>query len=170
MFAKRDTKKGEKLLDAPSATGTSNMHTTGKYCYNCAAKLTTSLIVTFNCCPTMKFCGDECRGIAEMNYHTALCGKDLDEFYQAAMSNDFTESANARAALSFMRLIAISVQAGTHPLKTPPMSWLVANHEAQSPLPWTRAGNVTGPIKVLQKLGIDIFTDDYDTWVLQTVW
>jgi hypothetical protein len=170
VFAKRDIKKGEKLLDAPSATGTSNKPTTGQYCYNCAAKLKKTPIFSFSCCPAMKFCGEECKNIAEINYHTAICGKDFSELYKAASSQDFAESSKARDNLQILRLLAVSLQAGTHPLKTPPIGWLVANYEAQSPIPWSRGANITGPLRTLQILGVDIFAEEYDTWALQTMW
>jgi hypothetical protein len=64
----------------------------------------------------------------------------------------------------------MSVQAGTHTLKTPPIAWLLANYEAQSPIPWSRGANITGPLRTLQTLGLDIFAEEYDTWVLQTMW
>jgi hypothetical protein len=95
MFAKRNIKKGEKIMDAPSATGTSNKPTTGQYCYNCAATLNKARKCSFSCCPTMKFCGEECQNIAQTNYHTALCGKDFSELYKAASSQDFAESSKA---------------------------------------------------------------------------
>lgn len=170
MFAKRDIKKNEKILDSPSATGTSNKPATGQYCYNCAFTLKKNQVFTFTCCPTMKFCSEVCLEIANGNYHKALCGKDFSELYQAASSQTFSESSKARDNLVFLRLIAISLQAGTPPLMTPPIAWLGANYEAQSPIPWSRGANIIGPLRTLQILGVSIFAEDYDIWVLQTMW
>lgn len=170
MFATRDIKKNEKILDAPTATGVSNKPVTGQYCYNCAFALKKSQATSFSCCPNMKFCGKDCLQIAEDNYHKALCGKDFSELYQSASSQDPQESSKGRDSLMFLRLIAISAQFGTHPLLTPPISWLVANDESPSPIPWSRGANITGPLKAIQKLGLDIFAEEYDTWVLQTMW
>jgi hypothetical protein len=166
MFAKRDIKTGEKILDAPSAAGISNKPSNGRYCYNGAATLRTSQRVGFSCCPSMNFCSEECKQIAETNYHAALCGKDFSDIYEAASSSDYVESTTARDSLLFLRLFALSLQAGTHPLATPPIRWMTANDETQSPMPWSRGTNMTGPIKILQKLGVDIFAGEYDTWVL----
>lgn len=107
--------------------------------------------------------------MAGNNYHNALCGKDFSDIYTAALSNEFSESTVARDTLIFLRLLAMSVQARTHPLATAPIAWIIANYEAQSPLPWSRGVNITGPIKVLEKLGVDIFAEEYDTWVMQTM-
>lgn len=170
VFAKRDTKKGEKLLDPLSATGISNKPTTGQYFYNCAAELKKTPIFSFSCCPTIKFCGEECKNIAETNYHSALCDKDLSELYKAAPIQDLAESSKAQDNLQILRLLALSLQAGTHLLKTPPIGWLVPNYEAQSPIPWGRGANITGPLRTLQILGVDISAEEYDTWVLQTMW
>ncbi|PMD33341.1 hypothetical protein L207DRAFT_571522 [Hyaloscypha variabilis F] len=169
MFAKRDIQKGERILSAPSVTGTSNKPSTGRYCYNCAAALKTSSTLAFSCCPSMKFCGEECKTIAGNNYHNALCGKDFSDIYKSALSNEFAESTVARDTLIFLRLLAMSVQARTHPLATPPIAWITANYEAQSPLPWSRGVNIIGPIKILEKLGVNIFAEEYDTWVMQTM-
>jgi hypothetical protein len=170
MFAKQNIKKGETVLNTPCASGVSNRPTNGPYCYNCAAKRKAVRVFDFDCCPWMKFCSKECREIASTNYYSALCGKDFSDLYEAASSDGFLQSAIARDTLLFLRLFAISLKAGTHPLKTPPISWITANHEAQSPMPWSRSVNIQGPIKVLQKLGVNTFADDYDTWVLQTLW
>lgn len=170
MFATRDIKQNEEMLDASTATAVSNKPMTSQYCYNCAATLKKSQATSFSCCPNMKFCGNDCLQIAEDNYHKALCGKDFSELYQAASSQDPQESSKGRDSLMFLRLIAISIQSGTLPLMTPPISWLVANDESPSPIPWSRGANIIGPLKAIEKLGLDIFADEYDTWVLQTMW
>jgi len=79
MFAKRDIKKGEKILDAPCASGVSNKPINGPYCYNRAAKRKRTKMFSFDCCPSMKFCSEECRLIADTKYHSSLCGKDISQ-------------------------------------------------------------------------------------------
>lgn len=167
MFANCDIKKHDTILDAPSPAGTSNKPSVGKYCYNCAALLKPRTF-QFNCCTNMTFCSEECKTIAAENYHTALCGRDFSDIYELASSKTFAISTAARETLVFQRLLAMRVQAGTPPLRTPPISWITANYQSRSPLPWNRGTNIIGPINVLQKLGVNIFTaEEYDTWVLQ---
>lgn len=170
MFAKQDNRKGERTLDAPCGSGVSNNPVNGQYCYNCAAKRKTIRVFDFDCCPWMKFCSKECRVIAGTNYHSVLCGKDFSDLYKAASSNDFLETTIARDTILFLRLFAISLKVGTHPLSTPPVGWITANYETQSPMPWSRSVHIQGPINILQKLGVNIFADEYDTWVVQTLW
>lgn len=172
MFAKRDISKNEKILDSVCATGVSTQPAGGQYCYNCAAKLAGhKSSLAFDCCRTMQFCSLPCRTIVDTTYHKAICGKDFSDIYKIAASSNFHDSAVARNSLLYLRLIAGSVQAGSHPLKTSPNSWIGANYESTAPSPWARDSNITGPIKVLQLLGIDIFAaEQYDTWVLQEIW
>jgi hypothetical protein len=76
----------------------------------------------------------------------------------------------ARNGLLCLRLISGSVKVGSHPLKTPPLSFIGANYESQAPIPWSRGSNITGPLKILQTLGVDIFAEEYDSWVLHMMW
>ena len=170
MFAKRDIKKGEKILDAPCASGVSNKPTTGSYCYNCAAKRKTTHVFSFDCCPSMKFCSEECRQIADTQYHSPLCGKDFSSLYDAASDNNFRKSTAARDTFLYLCLLAISQKAGTHLLATPPVGWITANYEAQSAMVGSRSVNIQGPINMLQKLGVNVFAEENDTWVLQILW
>ncbi len=107
--------------------------------------------------------------MARNNYYNALCSKEFSDIYTAALSNEFSESTVARDTLIFLRLLAMSVPARTYLLATPPIAWITANYEAQSPLPWSRGVNIIGPIKILEKLGVDIFAEEYDTWVTQKI-
>lgn len=171
MFAKTNIKKGEKILDSPCATGVSASQETGQYCYNCAAKLKASKTQTFDCCPKIKFCSAECKDIAGSNYHQAICGKDFDYIYKDYLGAKTTRaSSTARVSAVFLRLMAMCVQAGRSPFDHPLIASLTANYESEAPSPWSFASNIVGPIRVLQTLGVDVFVEDFDTWVLQTVW
>jgi len=105
----------------------------------------------------MKFCSEECQSLAEVHYHTALCGKDFKEFYKSARSSVLPEASRARVNLVFLRFMAICVQGKTHPLKHHFIACLSANYDAQVATPWTDNGHIVGPNKILQTLGVDIF-------------
>lgn len=177
MFAKRDIISGTTILDSPSATGVSSKFATGTYCYNCALSLRSNRErdgdnARCSCCPSMQFCSTECTQIAEDNYHSALCGRDFSILYkEAAASSPNSAARRARDNIFLMRALAISVQAKTHPLATAPISWLMVNDDARSPVPWSRENQITGPLQILEVLGVDVFVDErYDVWVLQTIW
>jgi hypothetical protein len=105
-----------------------------------------------------------------MNYHGAICGKDFSDIYTTQQSTNFRKSGATRASSAFLRLMAMCVQAGKAPLELRLMASLKAKYESKAPSPWIFAGNVVGPINTLQNFGVDIFGEEFDTWVLQTVW
>lgn len=91
MFAKRAIKEGEILLRTPTPFGVSyeQLDTDEQavtQCYNCFKKLEDGDMLTFPCCPHLKFCSAECKEIASSDYHTALCGKDFSNIYNHAQS------------------------------------------------------------------------------------
>ena len=171
VFATRNIKSGEMILDSPCATGVSNSQTTGEYCYNCAAKLKASKTTAHACCPQMKFCSNECKTVADTNYHKSLCGKDFKHIDQAFRSPELPKAVAAKVTAVFLRLMAMCVQHGRSPLEHPFIASLTANYKSLFPTPWSFQGHIVEPIKILQKLGVNVFVaDDFDTWVLQTVW
>jgi hypothetical protein len=101
--------------------------------------------------------------IASTNYHSTLWGRDFSVLYKATSSYDFLESTMARDAMSFLRLFAISLKAGTHLLTIPPVGWITTNYELSRLCLRGRSVNIQVPINLLQKLGINIFADEYDT-------
>lgn len=73
----------------------------------------------------------------------------------------------------WLRILAICVQSGLHPLEHPSIAALTPNYESDDSIfrRWSLASNVDLPQKILTTLGVDIFKDlRYDTWVLQTIW
>ena len=68
-----------------------------------------------------------------------------------------------------IRFLAMIIQTGCDPLEHPVISPLMPHKLSKSK--WSLNGMVSGPIKSLQILGIDVFADSrFDTWVLLTMW
>lgn len=78
---------------------------------------------------------------------------------------------NSLTPLAFLRVLAISVQADCHPLQHPLIARLTPQYKSDMAIAWRLKDFITGPIAILQILGVDVFADlRYDTWVLQTIW
>ncbi|CAL3971745.1 unnamed protein product [Diplocarpon coronariae] len=70
-----------------------------------------------------------------------------------------------------IRYLAMAIQYGGDPLDHPHIASLVANDTATGIVSWSFNGMVTGPIKALEIIGIDVFADHrFDTWALLTMW
>lgn len=170
VFAKRDIKPGEKILDSRTPFGVSSQQMRDQ-CYNCHAPLSKT-ITSFSCCPKLKFCSQECRDVADKYYHESLCGKDFEDLYRTMRQSDFeTTDAPVFVALVWLRILAVLVKARRHPLKNPFFARLEPQYGFQLPQGWSLESHVVAPIHILQKLGIDVFSAwDYDAWVLETLW
>lgn len=172
VFAVKDINKGDIILDSQGPIGVNCDQLSGKACYNCFGKLGNSQ-TTFKCCPQLKFCGNKCRDIAEKFYHHAVCGKDfnfVDEVKKTRVDPK-DDDKHPFSTLTWLRMLAICVQDGRHPLDVPTFARLIPQHAIPAPVPWDFEARVVQPNKVLQVLGVDIFADQkYDSWVLENLW
>ena len=177
MFARRRIKKGEHVLDSRTAVSISTAQMTGE-CFNCYISLEPSSTSAdggekcgFACCPRLRFCSQTCKDIAEEHYHQAQCGKGVESFYDDAKGKDCFPGGPESSNLIWLRMLTICAQQKNyHPLKNPAFATLLAG-STDEPLPWNLESHVMGPIRILQKLGIDIFADqNYESWVLETLW
>ncbi|RDW73959.1 hypothetical protein BP5796_07401 [Coleophoma crateriformis] len=76
-----------------------------------------------------------------------------------------------QAAVMLLRFLAICLQAGGHPLAHPIVAQLLPSSNAKIAPIWNMNGMVVGPIDAMTNLGIDVFAnEDYDSWVIQTMW
>lgn len=160
MFAKKPIRKEDIVLDSFTVLAASNRQ--HSVCYNCIKPLALVHAVGLPCCPNMKYCGDKCLETAKANYHKVMCGKNFDKIYEK------TGRQNLEIGL-YLRLLAICVQAGEHPLENISISWLstlTAGHRFKFAL----AKDIIAPIQILKELGADIFDPKYDYWVLFSVW
>lgn len=160
MFAKKDIKTGELVLDSRTPLGVSSLDTQGR-CYNCSESLASIRPYNFLCCPKMQFCSDECFRLADTYYHQALCGKNFDYIYEG------TGGANLDIRL-YLRVLAIVVQSGQHPLDNSLLSWMTAQSSDYG-LAFSLDTDVIAPMRILQELGADIFDPKYDQWILMII-
>lgn len=171
MFARRNIQKGDVILSAPHliSASTKALHTR---CYNCHTDLLSgSMMASLSCCPTIRFCGEGCRGIAEQYYHKAFCGKVFDEVRTVHMDSPIVANDLRMKELVFLRVLAICVQGHCHPLQNPIISRLMPQYMTEMPITWSFQSDIITPIEILQSLGVDVFTaPEYDTWVIQTIW
>lgn len=172
VFAVKDISKDDVLLDSQGPIGVNCDQLSGNVCYNCYGKLGHNP-AAFVCCPRLKFCGNKCRDIAEKFYHQAICGKHF-AFVEAIKEThaDFRDDdKHPFSTLAWLRMLAICVQDGRHPLDIPTFARLVPQHALPAPAPWDFDARVVQPNKVMQALGVDIFADQkYDAWVLENLW
>jgi hypothetical protein len=164
IFATRPILRGERIFIDRTATGTGNFKHPA-YCENCFYPLPFNRFST-PCCNVV-FCSLDCRELALANYHQTLCGKNFDWLYEMKGSN-----APEMMPCVYLRILAMCVQQGnSHPLQHPAIARLTPCYSSNYPALWSFNGNIIQPIKILQALGVDVFTDlRYDTWVLQTIW
>jgi hypothetical protein len=75
-----------------------------------------------------------------------------------------------QSPLVLARALAICLQAGGHPLEHPNIAQLTEGSESVRTV-WSLNGMAIGPLKVLEILGVNIFSDErYETWVMRTLW
>ena len=170
VFAKRKIEHGTTILDHLGPISVS-VHQMTFQCYNCCEELK-QLTHQLPCCPSLRYCSKKCMKLAEKYYHSALCGRDFGSLYATAnQTNHHQPNSPSFFALIWLRILAICVTGATHPLQNPLFARLAPEYGAGNPATWTFEGDIKAPIKVLQMLGADIFTNrDYDMWVLNTLW
>ena len=134
-----------------------------RICHNCCRDIASLGIPCTYC--SANYCSIRCRTAARNAYHKVLCGKDFSWVYEIAR-HDISQQATL-----FLRVLAICVQSGTHPLDHPLIARLTANYKGDHTEHFTFAADIQTPIRILQELGIDPFADSrFDTWVLRTIW
>lgn len=170
IFATRDIKQTELILNTRTPIGISNKQMLSQ-CYNCHVTLPKTS-VHFACCPKLKFCSSECRDVADMYYHKTLCAKDFEHLYRTMRQSGFeTTDAPPFFALVWLRILAVCVEMGEHPLKNPIFARLASQYSFKLPHNWSFQSRIVSPVQILQKLGVDVFSHfNYDAWVLETLW
>ena len=72
---------------------------------------------------------------------------------------------------SWLRILALCVQEGCHPLEHYLIARLTSLYEGDMALEWSLSGNIDRIQRIMRQLGVDIYSDlRYDTWVMQTIW
>jgi hypothetical protein len=124
-------------------------------------------------CCTACYCSSYCLEEAKATYHKVICGKDFDWLTTSPQAKATPVHLYDLDGIMWLRILAICVQSGLHPLDHPLIAGLTPNYESPDEVArrWSLETHIDVPQRILATLGVDIFTDvRYDTWVLQTIW
>lgn len=119
------------------------------------------------CCAVV-YCSQNCRDLAWKNYHQVLCKQEFNWVWDDSRTGYSEYDLDGPM---WLRILAVCVQSRTHPLEHSLFARLTPLYDEHLNRRWSLSNNIVMPIKILQQLGIDIYTDSrYDTWILQTLW
>jgi hypothetical protein len=188
LFAKEFIAPGETVLEEVSVL-TANNRLQHPLCDACSSDLpelgAENQAIACEECYTTMFCSEYCHNLAQATYHPSVCDKDVDA---VGKNVDPKEIPNALYMLLLGRALAMSDTQDVHPLDLqaikhiwgdflPPEKNAVPLSPKAGPppiwtLPFTFESSVTGPIHLLEKMDIDIFSslDKYDLWTLNTLY
>ncbi|KAK2630163.1 hypothetical protein QTJ16_000983 [Diplocarpon rosae] len=188
LFAKRDIHPGEMILDEFSLLAANN-RLKESLCDACSLEFPSltaeSTVVGCPDCEDIMFCNDYCLRRALEEYHPAVCDKDIDTI---AKDPDPKEKPYALYLLLLSRSLAMASTQELHPLELKEVKYIwgdflpsSANAVPLSPnappppiwtLPFSFQYNIAGPLHVLEKMDIDIFSElaSYDLWILNTLY
>jgi hypothetical protein len=124
-------------------------------------------------CCKMKLCSYSCRDSSNTFYHSAVCGKDLDQYDNAKQSPSASRVTVTESRL-MLRALAFAVNfSNFHPLQVPIISRLTSPQGgALSDVThaFSLSKHIIEPIDMLTRLGIDVYANhNFDTWVIQTI-
>jgi hypothetical protein len=165
VVALRDITQGETVVFETTLQGVIG---NTKRCETCCGQITSPVL---NECCSITYCSTTCSSIALTTFHPALCGKDFSTLQTAAASAVLTTDF-ALDALLMLRTLALSLNEPIHPLQNTHLARLTPSYGGSSPrlIIFSLDEHIIKPLSMLQKLGVDIFTNaHYDTWVLHTI-
>ncbi len=164
VFATKNIDLGETvLIDRTTAGVICSLNR----CPTCCKNLSDTVA---NLCCTVPYCSDVCAHTAMQTFHAPLCRKDFKFLYDAAefakLSTDISLD-----SLLLLRVLALAVQEeAAHPLKTSLLARLTPAYNIDHLIIFNFADHIITPIRILQELGINVFTNtSYDTWVIHTM-
>lgn len=167
--ATRDIAEGETILIDTVSVSTVGVDADPNGCPTCCA----SPVQNFqNTCCSVTYCSQTCADLSFETFHSPICGRDFQYFYEAAKKA--TESTDfALDALLLMRVLAICMKEDPdHPLKSTLLVRLTPAYGFKEPnlIIFNFKDHIQTPIAILQTLDINVFTNPlYDTWVLHTI-
>lgn len=165
VFATDDIDKGEQILLDKSIYASFNTIDDSD-CSACCQPLYGSNVAV-DCCKA-RFCTESCKAEALSAYHRILCGKDLSWLYAACKDADVVT--NKMIPLLMVKVLATAIQHNAKPLKVACVGTLNADYQKPTLSFFKLFDNIIAPTKILQFLGVDIFTDmRFDSWALQTL-
>ena len=184
VIASSDIEAGTRLYDEctvlvassddPLAIETSRTYNVCEFCCDTIQSQQKGSVRCQGCSAT--YCDDLCQLSALKTYHKVLCGKDfgwlydVDRNYKPTGGKPVAKEKAVEGAL-WLRILALCVQEGCHPLEHSLIARLTSLYEGDTAIEWSLSGNIDRIQEILLQLGVDIYTDSrYDTWVMQTIW
>jgi hypothetical protein len=188
LFAKEDIQPGEELLDEISLLAANNL-LKESLCDACSSTLppltSDSKVVGCPDCDDIMFCDSACLSRAQESYHPAICNTDIDTI---AKDPNPKEKPFALYLLLLGRALAMAATQEVHPLELKEVKYIwgdflpsASNAVPLSPnagppptwtLPFSFSSNISGPLHVLEKMDVDIFSslETYDLWIFNTLY
>jgi len=165
VFTRRKIPKGERIVLDRSVFSIFN-DTAETTCDACSAPLSGNSHA-LECC-NVRYCSAICKAEALKSYHKTLCRKDFGWLYK--QYSDADPLSNDMVPLLMVKVLATAIEQNARPLKVACVGTMHAGYGKQNPSYFKLMDNITAPIKILQTLGVDIFTDRrFDSWVMQTL-
>ncbi|CZR54403.1 related to MYND domain protein [Phialocephala subalpina] len=188
LFAKEDIEPGETVLFEHSLLAANN-RLKETLCDACSTELPPltddSPVVGCPECDDIMFCNEECLTRAQEEYHPAVCDMDIETLFKDV---DPKEKTSALYLHLLARVLAMSATQEVHPLELSEVKYIWGDflpsranavpHSLNAPpppiwtLPFSFQYNIAGPLHVLEKMDIDIYTSlaSYDLWILNTLY
>ncbi|KAI1001716.1 hypothetical protein K3495_g6486 [Podosphaera aphanis] len=181
LFATADIQPGERVLTELSLLAVNN-RLKGSLCDACSAELPPlsaagAAGAARSCpdCDDIFFCTAACEQRAQVEYHPAICGKDVDTI---AKDPAPAEKPAALYYLLLARCLAMATAQACHPLDLTAITYLWGDfHPVPAPtftptLPFSFKYHVTEPLHLLEKMDRDIFVGmpDCDLWIVNTLY
>lgn len=164
VFAKRQIRMGQRIVLDKSVYTTFNT-IVDQRCDACTGPLK-GVSLALECCKA-QYCSPFCKDEATKAYHKTLCSKEFDWLYKAYRHLDSVD--NGMVPLLMVKVLATAIQQNSKPLKVACVGALHAGYGKSCPSYFNLQDNVVMPIKILQTLGVDFFTDQrFDSWAIQT--
>ena len=184
VIASSDIEAGTRLYDEctvlvassddPLAIEKSRTYNVCEYCCDTIQLQQEGSVRCQSCSAT--YCDVFCQLSAFETYHKVLCGKDfgwlydVDRNYKPRGGKPVAKEKAVEGAL-WLRILALCVQEGCHPLEHHLIARLTSLYEGDMAMEWSLSGNIDRIQRILRQLGVDIYSDSrYDTWVMQTIW
>jgi len=165
VFARRKIPKGKNFVLDKSTFSIFN-DTAEANCNTCSTPLPGNTHA-LECCK-VRYCSAICKAEALKSYHTTLCRKDFGWLYKEY--SDADPLSNDMVPLLMLKVLATAIQQNARPLKVASVGTMHAGYGKQSRSYFKLMDNIIAPTKILQTLGVDIFTDRrFDSWVMQTL-
>ena len=163
LFARRDIARGETfLVDKPMFAATRLPKP--RQCSHCLEDIPFPSDFSYSCLNcTTKYCSPQCFLASQLNYHKPLCGKDFSWIHDR-----YSPGWSITNGL-LLKILAHCIRMDIHPLEHPLVARLTANYENNNTETWSLE-NLSNQIKMLEQLGINVYSDlRFDTWVLSVI-